>query len=104
LLSVYNNEGLKTVALFDKHLNYTYEMAIPIKYLNLNNASKFTYNIKLNAATIDGRKLEFVAARPDLNLVRFIGADGVSYILGNDSQSISLVAPTDFWGEYTLAK
>jgi hypothetical protein len=108
LLSIYNTEGLKAAAAFDNQLNYTYEMAIPIKYIKLNNASKFTYNIKLNAATIDGRKLEIISPRPNLNIVQFTGADGVNYILANDPQNfasaVSLVAPTDFWGEYTLAK
>jgi len=104
LLSIYNTEGLKAAALFDNQLNYTYEMAIPLKYLKLNNASKFTYNIKLNAATIDGRKLEISTARPDLNLVMYTGADGVTYQLDRGPQSLALVAPTDFWGEYTLAK
>ena len=91
-------------AKFDDKLNYTYEMAVPLKYLKLNNALKFIYNIKLNAATIDGRKLELLAARPDLNLVIYKGADGVTYQLGRDPQSLALVASTDFWGEYTLAK
>ncbi len=108
LLSIYNTEGLKATAVFDNRLNYTYEMAVPLKYINLNNAQKFTYNIKLNAATIDGRKLEITTPRPNLNIVQYRGADGVNYILANDAQNfastVTLAAPTDFWGEYTLAK
>jgi hypothetical protein len=108
LLSVYNSEGLKAAIAFDSRLNYTYEMVIPLKYLKLNNTSKFTYNIKLNAATIDGRKLEITSPRPNLNIVQYTGADGVNYILASDPQNFALaatlVAPTDFWGEYTLAK
>lgn len=100
LLSVYNENGIKTAALLDKQLNYTYEMAVPLKYLKLNSTTKITYNIKINTATIDGRKLEMVPGR---TIVIFKGADGVTYQLGNDPQSLALVAPTDFWGEYTLA-
>ena len=101
LLSVYNSEGLNAAALFDSQLNYTYEMAIPLKYLKLNNSQKLTYNIKLNAATVDGRKLEFLPGR---NIVAYTAANGVNYVLGDDPQNMTLVAPTDFWGEYTLAK
>ena len=87
LLSVYNAEGIKAAALFDNSLNYTYEMAIPLKYVMLNNSKKIIYNIKINAATIDGRKLQFLPGR---DIVAYTGADGARYILGNDPQSLEL--------------
>jgi hypothetical protein len=101
ILSVYNDNGIKVAALLDNQLNYIYELAIPLKYLKLGNSQQISYNIKINAATIDGRKLEMVPGR---NIVIYTGADGVNYQLGNDPQSLALVAPTDFWSEYTLAK
>lgn len=99
LISLYNDLGIKIAAVFDKQLNYTCEITIPLKYLNLDNSKKFGYQLKINAATIDGRKLELVPGR---NFVIYKGGDGNSYMLEN--QDIALVAPTDFWGEYTLAK
>jgi hypothetical protein len=104
LLSIYNKEDIMASAKFDGKLNYTYEMAVPLKYLKVTGDQKLLYNIKLNAATIDGRKLEIISPRPNLNIVQYIGTDGVNYQLGNDPHSLALVAPTDFWGEYTLAK
>ncbi len=100
LLAIYNKEDIMASAKFDSKLNYTYEMAVPIKYLKLN-SQQLSYNIKLNAGTIGGRKLE---KAPGRNIVTYTDAKGVNYILDNDPRNLTLVAPTDFWGEYTLAK
>jgi hypothetical protein len=104
LLAIYNKEDIMAAARFDSKLNYTYEIAVPLKYLKVNASGKFMYNIKLNAATIDGGKVKIISPRPNLNLLVYIDAKGVTNQLGNDPQSFSLAAPTDFWGEYTLAK
>jgi len=85
VISVYNQEGLKAAAQFDKDLAYTYELAIPLKYLALpnNGADGFTYNIKING--------------PDEKPVPHTSAPG-------PPMPMTATAPTDFWGEYTLAK
>ncbi len=53
LISVYNEEGIKAIALFDNQINYTSKLAVPIKYFNLSTDTpvKFYYNIKLNGAS-----------------------------------------------------
>lgn len=84
-ISIYNEYGIKTTGLFDTHLNYTYEFAIPIKYLSLPNDGKeaFSYQVKFNVP-------------PPLHLK-----------YGDPLPTpvpISTIATTDFWGEYTLAE
>lgn len=81
-ISVYNEEGIKAVSLFDAGLTYTYELAIPLKYLNLP-ATPFSYHLKINA--------------PDETPMRHDGPPAPPMIM-------TATAPTDFWGEYTLAK
>jgi len=85
-ISVYNEEGIKAAAQFDKQLWYTYELAIPIKYLALpnNGADAFGYNIKINEPE-------------DVHPSRADGPPPPPMIMTS-------IAVTDFWGEYTLAK
>ena len=49
-ISIYNPEGIKVVALFGEDAVFTYELAIPLKYLELsvNDPHPFVYSIKLN--------------------------------------------------------
>jgi hypothetical protein len=93
-ISVYNMLGIKAVALFDNKLAYTYELAIPLKYINglLNSEARFSYNIKLNGG---GVKVNPKAPPGPVNI------DGSE---GEDPNTQYLFSPTDFWGEYTLAK
>jgi len=89
-ISVYNVLGIKAAASFDNKLGYTYELAIPLKYLNIpvNNEIRFSYNIKLNGG---------VEKNGVSNVIRVGGG-------GGDPNNDYLFSPTDFWGEYTLAK
>jgi len=88
LISVYNQDGIKTAQLFDNKPAYTYELAVDLKQLGLStgNPAKFAYHINLGASIAD-------------NLSRMrnftVGADGET--------SHPAAAYTDFWGEYTLA-
>jgi len=104
VISIYNAEGIKAVSLFDNKIYYTYELAIPLKYLELtiNKPLKFSYNIKLNGMIPKGSTM-IDTGRPDL--IVFVGPDGVTYSGGKaSSENMVLYYPTDFWGEYTLAK
>lgn len=83
-ISVYNEEGIKAVALFDGGLTYTYELAIPLKYLNLPDNAPFAYHLKINA--------------PDETPVSHPSGPPAPPMM------VTSTAPTDFWGEYTLAK
>jgi len=90
-LSVYNEQGIRTAANFDREGNYTYELAVPLKYLHLPaNDQKFSYSIKILG------RLE----HPKHGIVtRYIYRDGHAVDVDQDLDST-----TDFWAEYTLAK
>jgi len=49
-LSIYNTDGIKAAARFNQQLEYTCELAIPLKFLStaINSGAKFKYNIKAN--------------------------------------------------------
>lgn len=83
-ISIYNEEGIKAAALFDTGLTYTYELAIPLKYLDLPRDAPFAYHLKINA--------------PDETPVLHPGGPPPPPMM------LTSTAPTDFWGEYTLAK
>jgi hypothetical protein len=88
-LSVYNTDGIKAVAQFDSKMLYNYELAIPIKYLNLadNGANPFSYQLKINGES--GLK-NTPSASGEISVPPPVSAENF--------------ATTDFWGQYTLAK
>lgn len=51
-ISIYNQEGIKAAALFGEDELFTYEVAFPLKYLELSvkDAHSFVYSIKLNGS------------------------------------------------------
>jgi len=87
-ISIYNEHQIKVAAIFDNKGGYTYELALPLKYvgLSIDRLQKFSYNIKLNnrgyttGNYMDRASGQMMDADPDLDSV------------------------TDFWGDYTLAK
>jgi hypothetical protein len=85
-ISVYNQEGIKAMSQFDKQLAYTYELAVPLKYLTLpnNGTDGFTYNIKINEPSDEPVSHGDAPPSPPM--------------------AITATAPTDFWGKYILAK
>ncbi|GAB3933248.1 hypothetical protein [Mucilaginibacter myungsuensis] len=90
-ISVYNDTGVKAAAKFAKPLTYVYELAIPLKYLNLpnNGAGAFSYHIQFKAGAGLGNTT-FVSTRSDL-------------LPPPPINSVS-VADTDMWGQYKLAR
>jgi len=50
IISIYNEPGIKVAGRFDAGQGYTYELAIPLKHLHLDNniAQRFEYQILLN--------------------------------------------------------
>ncbi len=84
-ISVYNEESIKAVSKFDNNLSYTYELAIPLKYLMLpnNGKDKFSNQLKVNEIAEIKISANAQLAPPT---------------------STSSLATTDFWGEYTLVK
>ena len=103
LISVYNDDGIKTAERFNNKMVYTYELSIDLKKLGLsvNDAAKFAYHIKLNGAAmrVDNVIINGVAGgAPDPAMQEKVQQLMSQMGVNNGS------APTDFWGEYVLAK
>ncbi|MGZ3761321.1 MAG: hypothetical protein ACXVJC_15585, partial [Mucilaginibacter sp.] len=101
-LSVYNDQGIKAAGLFDNKKAYTFELAIPIKYLGFyaDNVSTFRYNIILNGCKPrDVAKINAPAGASDEYRAGF--EQGIRDVSLRLAQKYS---PTNFGGEYTLAK
>ena len=100
LVSIYNTHNIQVTARYDKSMNYTYELAIPLRYLEaaITNVRSLKYNIKLH--TIPPMEMKIIEARnrnrPPVVLGRFVSPGSL------DDQFI--YGDTDFSGEYTLAK
>lgn len=100
LISVYNDQQIRAVALFDAKLSYNSELVIPLKYLNLSKSGNFSYQIKLNGATANNARIQ-LSRNGQFLLVT--GSNG-EYAVPAGSQYSAYIYPTDFWGKYTLAK
>jgi hypothetical protein len=103
VISKYNDVGIKAFALFDDQIYYTYELKVPIKYLGLsiNSPAKFNYQIKLSGAAANGGAIK---QSPDgRHLIVYSGGQ-IAYAMVAAPQYMNMAYPTDFWGEYTLAK
>jgi hypothetical protein len=99
VISIYNEQDILARALFEDQNTYTYELAFPLKYLNLSakNAKTFIYNITLNGI------LSGLGDRgPGIMMTGSEGGKGIIGPGGMDVRALAL--PTDFWGKYTLAK
>ncbi len=100
-ISVYNEHKIKAMGAFDDKKQYTYELALPLKYIQpfIGSQSNFDYTITLNGSTqVEGARIEY------LN-----GGSGIR-ITSNSSSIPSMAdmkfmsSPTGFSGDYTLAK
>lgn len=101
LISVYNEHKIKAVGAFNDKKYYTYELVLPLKYIQpvIGAQSNFNYTITLNGSDrVEGARIEY------LN-----GGSGVR-ITSNTNSAPSMAdmkfmsAPTNFSEEYTLAK
>jgi len=56
LISIYNEYGIKAAANYDDQANLLFELAIPLKLLNISaaNPKEFAYNIKVNGIQMGG--------------------------------------------------
>jgi hypothetical protein len=103
LISVYNDQDIIAREGFDKGMVYTYELALPLKYLKLSttNPFKFSYHIVLAGLNIDKDFGMQITKMPD-------GQEVITFARGaamvNRDHLPAVTSTTDFWGEYTLAK
>ncbi|RZA01424.1 MAG: hypothetical protein EOP47_10775 [Sphingobacteriaceae bacterium] len=102
-IPVYNAQNITVGASFDKRIRYTYELGIPLKYVQVAaGTGKFKYNIKLNSEPLTlpppppsgGRIMIMEPLKPAGN----VGGSGPNL----DDEF--MFKTTEFSGEYTLAK
>ena len=108
LVSIYNTYGIKTAITFDAKGNLSYELAVPLKLLELNagQPTELAYNIKLNGLERGGGgRREGGNRQGGGNGGGFGGGNGGGIsISGGEGGIMDLMMPTDFWGKYKLAK
>jgi len=93
-----SSPGIKANTWFNKNMDLVYELSIPLKYLGLNitYTEPLSYNICLNGESMEMRDMER-KANPSIPAP----TPPPGYIPPPPDVAF---APTDFWGEYTLAK
>ena len=101
LLSIYNRNGIRAAEAFDSTMAYTYELAIPLKYINKNRALKLTYHITLPGIDVD-KDFAPKLTKNDNGTLTLSYAPGAVAVQGSHLPAVT--STTDFWGEYTLAK
>lgn len=104
LLSIYNREGIRATEAFDNTMTYTYELAVPLKLLNLdvNHKAVFAYHIILKGLSDDDFASKMTTtANGGFHISAPSGASGA---IPKKEHLDAVSSTTDFWGEYTLAK
>ncbi|RZA02755.1 MAG: hypothetical protein EOP47_05750 [Sphingobacteriaceae bacterium] len=99
-IAIYNEHNIKAMGAFNDKKHYTYELALPLKFIKplINNLSTINYNITLNGSTyMEGARIEYLEGGG----IR-ITSPGTSAPSMADMKAAS--SPTYFSGEYTLAK
>jgi hypothetical protein len=130
LISIYNEYSIKAAIGYDPLGNYDYELAVPLKELNLtvDNAKEFAYNVKVNGIEIPAGfgGPGGPGGNGGADAIRGGGAPGGDAVRGGggapgggragrgggggappapgSARDPEMYAPTDFWGKYTLAK
>ncbi|WP_342648277.1 hypothetical protein [Mucilaginibacter sp. CSA2-8R] len=107
LVSIYNTYGIKTGINIDAHGNFNYELAIPLKLLELDPAknTELAYNIKVNGITMGGGNRE--GGRGQGGGRANGGGQVVGMVMISEPTGggmMDMMTPTDFWGKYKLAK
>jgi len=91
IIGISNNDGINATTQFNDKGTYTYELLLPLDRLgvNINSLKKINYTITLNARGDDGR----------------VGNIWMNAIYPpHQRMYLDLETPTEFSGEYTLAK
>ncbi len=97
-ISVYNNEDIGASGLFNRKKAYILELQLPLKQIDtdVKSLSALAYHIIING-TKTGTPAHAVALpNSDQKMLKQIEDMNTFFV--------ALQAPTDFWGQYTLAK
>lgn len=104
LISIYNLHRIKAFAAVDTSGLFFYELAVPLKLIDLQVESTFAYNIKINGLQLGS----FAGSRGGgaVSGVAIEGGPARGRRQGNNrvADFQSMMSPTDFWGTYKLAK
>jgi beta-lactamase regulating signal transducer with metallopeptidase domain len=109
LLPIDNSRGIKAKALVDNEMNFTYELAMPLKYLGLsvNQKRSFFYNIRLTGMNPDWKDTSSIVRAMRAQREEFkdrFRNFAVLVAYGPDAPSLHYFSPTDLSGTYALAK
>lgn len=124
LISIYNEYGIKTAIGYDSLGNYSYELAIPLKLieLSIDQVQEIAYNIKVNGLANMGGGAPRGGAGGGFGAEggggggfggggnrgggggRGNGGGSAGAGRGSGQDMADLTSPTDFWAKYTLAK
>ncbi|WP_448702459.1 hypothetical protein ACFGVR_08915 [Mucilaginibacter sp. AW1-3] len=107
LISVYNEDGLKAAGRYDNKGVFTCEIAISLKRIgfSVDKPIKFSYHILLNGVSMFGsdrpvQAISIIGGGMPMPMSSSEGGPGMTVMMDGGGGA----APTDFWGEYTLAK
>jgi hypothetical protein len=104
LISIYNEYGIKVAAGYDIKGSMIYEVAVPMKLLDLTKDSKkeLAYNIKINGRSFAGRTSENYGGG---DLRERGGRERTGYGSNEERSNAftSFTQAVDFWGKYPLA-
>jgi len=97
IISVYNDAGIIVATRVDSKKVLTYELSIPLKYLqqDIDNKSALNYNIRLNPPR--------VISSAGMGMITVVGVSSIRRNSAADSDFQDLMNATDFSGTYTLA-
>jgi hypothetical protein len=105
MASVDNNYGLKIAHQINNSRAYTYELAVPLKFLQVFiNTGQLKYNIKLNGKSEKITNIKLNHQDADINSPRVAEIMAKLGENRNSPFSNDLVSPTDFSGTYILSK
>jgi len=129
LISIYNEYGIKSAIGYDELGNYSYELAVPLKLLNisLDDTKDIAYNVKVNGLQVPTRTIN-INTNGEGGAPGGGGPPGGGGGFGGGGRGgggrgggapgggppgagragnidmADLTTPTDFWGKYTFAK
>lgn len=106
LISIFNDLDIRAAIRFDSDPVLNYELSLPLSYLgnNITNG-KFHYNLMLNGMSKQSVKVFNISdSRGPVTVMTM--PQGLANMGSSRSRfnPLNFAYPTDFWGEYTLAK
>lgn len=103
LISIYNEYGIKVAAGYDTQGSLNYELAVPLKLLDLTADSKkeLAYNIKINGRSFGGRNYSSHQDGDSDDRTRR-GSASYGSSQGRSEVVAAFGEPVDFWGKYSL--